>query len=314
MTKREKLLAVAVAVVVCLWGGNWLWGKYSRSLEARRTELIAARQRLVEARVALNQGQAAIAQLAAWQEGSLPADRETAQSLYGVWLENQCKAAGLDVQHFGTSANMVPTAGYSPIGYTITARGTLKSLTNFLDAYYRNPLLQQITRLHLRPEAGGAQLNIDLAIEALILPGTSNDTLPEGVADRLAKTQAADYAKSIGDRNLFAAYRPPRPEPPPTVARPAPPPPPKFDDAKFAYFTGYVQVGSRPQAWINVRTTNETLRLFEGDDIKVGLFDGKVVSIEPRAISVKSGDQELRVKLGDNLRDGKALTPKADAG
>ena len=118
MTKREKLLAVAVSVVVCLWGGNWLWNKYSRSLAAKRTELITARQRMVEAKVALNQGQAAVTHLDAWQERSLPADRETAQSVYRVWLENQCKAAGLVVQQFRTSSNLVPTAGYSPVGYT----------------------------------------------------------------------------------------------------------------------------------------------------------------------------------------------------
>ena len=73
------------------------------------------------------------------------------------------------------------------------------------------------------------------------------------------------------------------------------------------------RVDGRYQAWIHVRTTNETLRLFEGDDVKVGQFDGKIVSIEPRAIVVKSGDEELRVELGQNLRDGKAVS-QTDAG
>jgi hypothetical protein len=92
--------------------------------------------------------------------------------------------------------------------------------------------------------------------------------------------------------------------PPPGGAQAALPKP-KFDAAKHAYFTGTVQVDGRFQAWITVRTTGEVLRLFEGDAVKVGLLDGKVVSIEPRLIVVKCDDEELRVELGHNLRDGK---------
>jgi hypothetical protein len=39
--------------------------------------------------------------------------------------------------------------------------------------------------------------------------------------------------------------------------------------------------------------------------VKVGLFDGKIVSIEPRSMVVKCNEEELRVELGHNLREGK---------
>ncbi len=49
--------------------------------------------------------------------------------------------------------------------------------------------------------------------------------------------------------------------------------------------------------------------------MKVGLLDGKIVSIEPRAIVVMSGDKELRVELGHNLRDSKPdAVAKTEAG
>ncbi len=310
MTMREKILAAAVAVMVLLWGGGRLWTRYNNSMAAKRTQLIAAQERLGQAKLALAQGEAAMNHLDAWQQRSLPADREAAQSFYRVWLETQLKAAGLTVEEFQPSQRLAPAVGYSAVGYTINARGPLKSLANFLHEYYRSTLLQQITRLQLRPDANPAQLRISLQTEALILPGTANEMLPAGVAERSAKPKAADYAESIGARNLFTAYRPPRPEPPPGVARAATPKP-EFDDAKHAYFTATIQVDGRYQAWIHVRTTNETLRLFEGDEVKVGLFDGKIVSIEPRSIVVKSGDEELRVELGENLRDGKAAKTKA---
>lgn len=309
MTSREKILAAAVGAMVLLWGGNRLWTRYNASIAEKRSQLMAAEQRLGDATLQIARGEAAMHDLGAWQDRSLPADRDRAQSLYRVWLETELKAAGLSVQEFQPQQRLTPAAGYSAIGYTINARGPVNAVTKFLYAYYRSNLLQQITRLQLRPDTNPQQLNVSLQTEALILPGTINEALPEGVAERNAKPAATEYTTAIGGRNLFAVYRPPRPEPPPGVVRETPPPP-KFDDAKFAFFTGTIQVDGRYQAWIHIRTTNETLRVFEGDPVKVGAFDGKIVSIEPRRIVVQSGDEELRVQLGESIRDGKAAEKK----
>jgi hypothetical protein len=312
MTQRERILGIAVAALALLMGGNWLWSKYSRSIAAKRTQLLTAQDRLGQAKLAYAQGEDAAFRLADWQDQSLPADREVAQSLYRVWLETQFKAAGLAADEFQPAQRLAPAAGYSAVGYTVNARGTLKSLTNFLDAYYRSKLLQQITRLQVRPDLAPGQLRISLQTEALILPGTINKTLPEGVVDRPVRPKAADYAAAIDSRNIFTVYRPPRPTPPPTVAR-ATPPRPKFDDAKFAFFSGIVGSEDNRQAWIDLRTKGETLRLHAGDDIKVGEFEGKVLSIDLRAMTVKVGDEEIRVNLGETLRDGKPVA-KTDAG
>lgn len=305
-TLREKLLAAAVLGMLLLWGGGKLWGRYSDSVAAKRSALIAARQRLDDARFALEEGQMATRRLERWRARSLPADREVAQSAYRVWLETNFKQAGLTIDDIQPSQRFAPAAGYSAIGFTVTARGTIKSLTAFLREFYRSSLLQQITRLQLRPTTDPKLLNVTLQTEALVLAGTASEGIPTEVVERPKRPTAAAYAESIDGRNLFSVYRPPRPAPPPRVARAAPPKP-NFDDAKFAYFTATIQVDGRYQAWIHVRTTNETLRLFAGDDVKVGLFDGKIVSIEPRSIVVKCDDEELRVELGHNLREGKAI-------
>jgi hypothetical protein len=313
VTIREKMLAAAVGSIAVLWGGGRMWTKYDRAVTEKRAQVLAATERLGEAKLALLQGEAAMSQLDAWQKRSLPADRAQAQLQYRVWLEQQLAKAGLTIEEFQPSQRLTPAAGYSAVGYNVNFRGPLKSVTNFLHEYYRSPLMHQITRLNLRPDMNPGLLKVSLNTEALILPGTINEKLPEGTQERTAKPKAADYATSIGGRNVFTAYKPPRPEQPPRVVRDTPPPP-KFDDAKFAFFTATIQVDGRYQAWIHIRTTNETLRLFEGDAVKVGQFEGKIVAIEPRSIVVKSGDEEMRVELGQNLRDGKSTakseTPK----
>ena len=65
--------------------------------------------------------------------------------------------------------------------------------------------------------------------------------------------------------------------PPPPKADPPPPPPPKptVDEAMFTYATGQVRVNGKPQVWLKVRTSGETLKLGEGDAIKVGSVDGR---------------------------------------
>jgi len=312
MTQREKLLAAAVLGLLLLFGGRSLWTNYQDSLTAKRSQRAAAQARLGEAKLARARGRQAYTNLQDWQQRSLPADRQVAQSLYRTWLQDRFTAAGLAIEDIQPNVRTAPNDAYQVVGYTITARGTLKAVTNLLYDYYRSTLLQQITELRLQPGTGASQLLVTFQTEALLVVGTTRDTLPEGEADRLAKSSAEEYVTSIDGRNLFTAYRPPRPDPPPRVVRDAPPSP-EFDHAKFAFFTGTVGNGNGFQAWINVRTTNESLRLSAGDPIKVGLFEGRVVSVEPRALVVETGDKKLRVELGTSLRDGKELKSEGDA-
>ena len=308
MNKREKILAAAVLAVLVLLGTKTLVGKHRGLVETRRSDLETAQRKLEEAKVQLRRGERAVRRLAAWQDQSLPPQREVAQSLYRTWLLDACKQAGLAVDDIQPSQRLLSSAAQTAIGYTVTARGSVKAAVTLLYEFYRSTMLHQITRLQVRPSGDPSQLSVTLSVEALILPGaTHEDQLPTGDSDRLAKESLEVYIESIDGRNLVAVYRPPRPDPPPQTARQERPPPPQFDAAKHAYVTGIVQVDGRLQAWITVRTTGEVLRLFEGDAVKVGLLDGHIVSIGPRMIVLECDDKQLQVSLGENLRDGKAI-------
>ena len=304
MTKREKILAAAVLGLLILFGAKSLLGRYSGLVDRRQSQLYNAKRDLADAEMALARGRLAVRKMEAWQEQSLPADRDVAVSLYRSWLLERCKAAGLTVDDVNPDARSARTTAFSSIGYVVEARGSLKSVVSLLYEFYRSAQLQQITRLRLRPSTDPSQLAVSLRVEALILPGATNtDKLSDGTTDRLALASVDEYQKQLVDRNLFVAYTPPQPERQNNVVREQPPAPPKFDAAKHAYVTGIVQTGGKLQAWITVRTTGEVLRLFEGDELKVGLLEGRIVSIAPRMVVLEAGDEQLNVELGHSLRE-----------
>jgi hypothetical protein len=313
MNQREKILAGLLILMIAAWGGKVLLGRQRTASALRERDLETARQQLDKSTLAIASGRHAKRQFDKWQELSLPSNRDVAHSLYRAWLLQKLKDAGLAIEDISPNERTSVSTAYQSIGYVVEAKGTLSAVTKFLYEFYRGTQLQQISKLQLTSTTGATDLHIQLQIEALILPGAKQtDKLPEGKSDRLKLASAADYEKSIVGRDLFKPYTPPRP-PRETVRTPPKPPVPKFDEASQAYVTGIVKSGDKLQAWINVRTTGETLRVQEGDDVEVGALKGKVESIEPRLLVVKTDDEKLlRVQLGHSLREEEKEKAKGD--
>jgi hypothetical protein len=199
------------------------------------------------------------------------------------------------------------------IGYKIEASGSLASIVSMLYEFYKSPQLHQISRLQITRPAGASQLTVSLDVEGLSMKGaTATEKIPEGDAKRLKLASADDYKKSLAERDIVTAYSPPRPPGPPREKRDTPPTPPKYDESELAFFSGAVDSGSGWQAWINVRSTGETLHLGAGDAVKVGALDGQIVSVEPRSLVFKTGEKQFRVALGQSLRKGKEIGAKDD--
>ena len=158
------------------------------------------------------------------QQRSLPTDRERALSLYKAWLLTKAKAAGMTVNDIKLAPRTTASTAFNAIGYQIEATGTLSSIVSMLYEFYHSPQLQQITRLRMQRPPGATQLQVTLEVEALCLPGAiATDALPEGDSKRLKLASAAEYQKSIGERDLATVYTPPRPPaPPPSARRKAP--------------------------------------------------------------------------------------------
>jgi hypothetical protein len=311
VNQREKILGAVVLALVALLGGKALLDRYTRAVDLGRSQVENAKTRLTEADRALADGRAALQRIEAWQEHSLPDDREKALSLYKGWLLAKAKGAGLVVEDIAPSPRTTSSAAFQAIGFQIEASGSLSAVAAMLYEFYRSPQLHQITRLRLSRPPGATQLQATMDVEALSLPGAvATDSVPEGDSKRLKLASAAEYQKSLSERDLVSVYKPPRP--PRDTTRRDPPAPPRFDDAELARLSAVVGNGKGWQAWIYVRTTGETLRVAAGDPIKVGALEGQIVSVEQRSMVFESGEKKFRVALGETLRSGKEIKVERD--
>ena len=307
MNQREKILAGAVLLLVAAWFGSSWYGNYQDALAAKRIAVQDAQARLADVNLALAEGRSAVQRLEAWQDRSLPNNRERALSLYKAWLLAKAKEAGLSVDDIKPTPRTTTSAAYSTIGYHIEATGPLSAVTAMLYEFYRSPQLQQITHLRLNRPVGESPIRVTLTVEALSLPGAvATDSLPEGESPRLKLASLEAYQKSLGDRDLVNVYAPAKSE------ATADKPPAKTDDSQ-PHFSGTVGGGKGLQAWINFPATGETHYLSAGDSLKVGNVEGRILSIEPRALVWQGGEKKLRVALGQSLSDGQEIEPDAAA-
>lgn len=307
MNQREKVLAAGVAVLLVGWGASGLWQRYQSAVDGRSDALLDIRNQVERAKLEAHIARSAAKDLETYQERSLPSDRNVAQSEYRDWLIDRLGGAGLamdDVKAIGSSGR--PGDAFESLTFTAVASGTLESVTKFLDGFHRSGQLHKITALKLKPSPEGTGLDVNITIQALIVPGvTRKGELATGEADRLTLADSDAYVKSIVGRNIFERYSPPPPPIPPrpaVVRAPGPPPPPKFDDARHAYVTGIVSASEGLQAWVTVRTTGEVLRLKAGDTFSVGQMSGSVESVTNTELVLLCGQDRTRLKLGQPLR------------
>jgi hypothetical protein len=284
-----------------------------------------ASQALNKANIEYQRATYARKMLRQWEQKSLPSDAKVAEAEYRNWLIEQLREAKLSYEYVKPSGGAQRTprteADHIPLGFGIQAEGKMDSVLAFLDQFYRSDQLHKITKLSLTPKKNSSENVIaSIDIDALAIQGVDRATgLADGESDRLAHPSSKDYIERIGERNLFAEYVPPRP--PVVRSEPREPrrtfTPPKFDDSERAFFNAAVQGREEGalQAWVNVRTTGESLQLGAGDKFEIGELKGEVASVTSRELVIDTDEGQLAIKIGESLRSGKKVTgPKTDAG
>ena len=312
MRKRERILVFVTAALVLVFAVKFLFS----TLGGATGELSEARDKLAaevrHKKQAVREGEKAAARLAEWDKHSLPADHEMARSLYQNWLSELADQVGFQGTQVESAEGHMTKKAYYSLPFTVRGQATMEQLVQFLFKFYQAGHLQQIRHLSIKPlenvkgQENSKTLKLSINIEALSLPGASRpDKLSSEPGNSLAVAALDQYSKVIVGRNLFSPFTPAG-QPPP--ARPADSSPSQFDPSKYAYLTAVLDVGGRPQAWLLSRTTNETLKLGEGDEFKIGLVHGKVTRIDRRAVELEIDGARYQLALGNSLRD--SLQPK----
>ncbi len=306
LKKREKTLALVTAAMLALFGLQYAYSALRGPRSSLLRQKAAAAADVQRKQNTLKNIRLAAEKLEAWRERSLPANADTAQSLYQNWLLQVAR----DAKFTGTTVESAQKRRrgdvYHALRFTVQAATTIDGLTDFFHRFYDKGYLHQVLALTATPQDRGNTLQIQMTIEALSLTDAKQTSeLSEAATDRKLSSRDV-YLKTIGGRNLFAAYRPPprQPSRPPSApsSRPAPP---RFDHAQHAYLTAVVSVNDRPQAWIVARTENKRFQLAENDEFRVGDAQCKVLRIGEREVEIEIDGQRRLLHIGESLRDSK---------
>lgn len=293
MQPREKLLAALVAAMALAYGGNWLFqNALSAPLEQRRNLIARLKDDIQKKQLQLARARKAGKQLAAWREQSLPSRVPVARTLYQGWLVDLIGRYGFQKPNVDSGEVVNKRGIYQKLPFTVRGQAPLENVVDFLFAFYRSGQLHQIQRLNLTP-VGQGQLDVSIAIEALVLPGaTHSDALSDQISDRLAYTERAAY-DIIVQRDLFARWG---------TGHLAP--------ADYTYLTAILDVDGQDEAWLTLRTTGEVLKLRAGDPINIGRIRGRIVSIDSPDVVLATDDQQWLLTLGESLSQATPLPPE----
>lgn len=243
MNQRERVLAIVLLGVIFVGGGSlaaYLF--YYRSLNSANL-----RQQKFEKDVAANNNklkdlEASMPRLQQMKKLSLPADVNLAQREYGAEIGKLLRNANFEGEKFTITAKPIEKRELVPINkrlpytrlyFVIQATGELTNIVQFLDSFYRLPLLHRIQSISIVRQATGAltgrptggdrrqpgrgaptderknELVFNATVEALVIDGAEKRTtlLPKDVKplERLARTK--EQYVSIAGRNIF--YGPP---------------------------------------------------------------------------------------------------------
>ena len=311
MNGREKILAIAVASLVALWGASQGWDKYQAAVERSLNTQRNVAQKLSTARTATARGQRAQQKIHQWKQQSLPTNPDIAKSLYQDWLQQQLTAAGLEVAELKISSTHARPTSFQQFSFVASATGKLEQLTEFLYGFYQAQHLHRISQATFSPTKDRKALQISLTIDALSLAeGTRKNQLADGTLDPF-KQSLEQFRESITGRNLFATYEPPKPP------KPEPTDTAKEDtDAAQARFSSFNHGRGGWLMSVRMEKTGKVYIFREGDTIEIGKFKGTLERLDGerrRAIlSSESGEGQVRrqVRLGQTLAEAEPFGEK----
>jgi len=340
MNARERMLAIAVLlVVVLLVGGFFFKTMFLSPLAERNESILALRDEISKKQERVHQIEADLPRLERWRVLSLPPDVSKAKQQYGDYLSDLMRDSGFAPGSYTVvrqaDSKTAPTIGKIPVyqkfDFTIQAHTSLDNLVAMLDKFYHTGLLQQVKKLSAqRPLTTGPQqlptdLDVNMTVEAIIITGAEErpNLLPtisrkqllldvvtalRGGPTGLALipfgpgtlARTSEQYAVIGEKNIFFG---------PSAERLAE----EVEVTRFVHLTHITRNERRAEAWLYNRYDNRWTRLraeagfdfFRISDEKGNtILKGKVMRIEPREVIFKVDDNYYALHVGQNVETG----------
>ncbi len=223
MTKREKVLAIAVGGLVAVVGIVYGLNKLTTAYTSRDRQLIELQSKIRRQERTVMFGKRARREMEAEMVKSLPSNRDLARSTYQTWLlqlaHDQVKLEQVSVDPRAgrpVRSALQSSAGqaedlYYEHSFMVNGKGGLNQLVEFLYEFYRADYLHRIRRLDMQPLSSN-KLNLTIAVQALSLENApARQQLNETPAAKLAREDIEEYVQKIAHRNLFSpANKPPK--------------------------------------------------------------------------------------------------------
>ena len=292
MNKHRKTILMGLFGLMLLWfGGEWLMRTtLDQPLAVRRARTEKLIRDIRDQERSRDKSRQSEKTLDVLKRQSLPSNLEVARSQYQAWLLGLVEHVALANPNVDSSEPVYRSKLYYALAFSVRGRGTLEQLTRFLYEFYSTDFLHQIRSVSIAPIQGSGELDLTISIEALALSQAEHkDRLTPQRSTRLASSQLEAY-QVVVQRNLFGVGD-------------------STDPTYYTYLTSVNYVNGVPEAWFSVRTTDETMRLRQGEALEIGHFKGTIAQIIDSDVILESDGERWLMTVGENLNQASALPP-----
>ena len=212
MTRNEKILSVAVGLLLFGLGMIYVMGKITTAFDVRNIQRSQLETTISSNRKLINKANRAGKRQEIYEMQSLPRDVHIGNSAYRAWLHKIARAARLDKIEVSYDSGLTRGDVLSELTFSLSGNGDLEQVTALLYEFHKADYLHQITKLDIEPARNSKQLTLRLTAEALSLSRAGNEpVLPERESDLLELPTLDDYVAVIVRRNALApGNNPPR--------------------------------------------------------------------------------------------------------
>ncbi|MCP4783475.1 MAG: hypothetical protein GY903_08425 [Fuerstiella sp.] len=284
VTRQQLLLGVLMLMGVVRIGDYVLSSMIQgplRELQGENRELLA---NITKQEKLLAVGREAGQKIEQWQKKSLPSDTETARSLYRNWLLETVRSAKLRNAAVNSGSPASRRGLYRTMPFTVQARGNLKEITSALFSVEKSNQLHRITTLRLTPVGTTGQFDLSMSVEALIIPGARATSLNKGESTLLSSTNRRDY-DVIAHDNIFGIGIDTK------------------DPMKLTILSAVTYRNGEPTVWITEQIDDRVLKLPAGAEFETTAINGRVVTVTEESVVIESGEQLLKMDIGQSFAD-----------